>query len=77
MGNFKQISIDILNKSQRIVSVKINIVRENDIEIGIVDSNEVLITNVQSALDLMATVQYETGSNRIIMNKALIHEDFF
>ncbi len=57
--------------------MKINIVRENDIEIGIVDSNEVLITNVQSALDLMATVQYETGSNRIIMNKALIHEDFF
>ena len=57
--------------------MKINIVNENDIEIAILNSMEVLIIDVQSALNLMATVQYETGSNRIIMNKALIHEDFF
>lgn len=36
-----------------------------------------LITNVQSALDLMATVRYETGCDRIILNKSAISEEFF
>lgn len=57
--------------------MRINIIKENNIEIAIVDSNDILITDVQSALDLIATVQYETGFNRIIMNKSLIHKDFF
>ena len=36
-----------------------------------------LITDVQSALDLMATVQYEMGCNHIILNKSAVCEDFF
>ncbi|WEK56035.1 MAG: DUF4180 domain-containing protein [Candidatus Cohnella colombiensis] len=50
---------------------------ENGVEIAIVNSSEVLITDVQSALDLMATVSYEVGCNRIILNKLVISEDFF
>lgn len=33
--------------------------------------------DVRSALDLMATVSYETACDRIIINKSAISEDFF
>lgn len=57
--------------------MKISIVKENDIEIAVVSSNQIVITDIQSALDLMAPVKYEAGCNRIIMNKSVICEDFF
>lgn len=58
--------------------MKIHTIKENDVEIAIVNSNDkLLITDVQSALDFIATVNYETGSQRIILNKSAIHEDFF
>ncbi|WP_103107193.1 DUF4180 domain-containing protein [Brevibacillus reuszeri] len=45
--------------------------------VAIVSSTEIVISDVQSALDLIATVQYETGCNRIILDKSLITESFF
>lgn len=57
--------------------MKITTIRENDIEIAIVSSSEILITDVQSALNFMATVSFETGCDRIILNKSAICEDFF
>ncbi|WP_169085112.1 DUF4180 domain-containing protein [Paenibacillus sp. PL91] len=45
--------------------------------IAVVSSSEILIEDVQSALDLMATVQYETGCDRIVINKSLLSESFF
>lgn len=57
--------------------MEIKIAKENNIEIAVVNSKEVLIDSVQSALDFMATVNYETGCNRIILNKSAICEDFF
>ncbi|OME90735.1 MULTISPECIES: DUF4180 domain-containing protein [Paenibacillus] len=45
--------------------------------IAVVSSNEILIKDVQSALDLMATVQYETGSHRLVMNQSIFSEAFF
>ncbi|WP_459500471.1 DUF4180 domain-containing protein [Bacillus sp. C1] len=45
--------------------------------IAVVRSSKVLICDVQSALDFMATVQYEVGCNRIIINKSLLCESFF
>jgi len=57
--------------------MKITVVKENDIEIAVVNSNEILIKDVQSALDFIATVDYETGCNRIIIYKSAIREDFF
>lgn len=44
---------------------------------AIILSNENLITNAQSALDLIMTVEYGTKSNRITINKDNICEDFF
>lgn len=57
--------------------MKITTITENDIEIAVVNSSEILITDVQSALDFMATVKFEVGCNRIILNKSAICEDFF
>ncbi|WP_339291502.1 DUF4180 domain-containing protein [Paenibacillus sp. FSL W8-0187] len=45
--------------------------------IAVVSSNEILIKDVQSALDLMATVQYETGSHRMVMKQSIFSEAFF
>ena len=55
----------------------IKTVRENDVEIAIVQSDHVLIRDIQSALDFMATIRYETGCERIILNKSAINEEFF
>jgi hypothetical protein len=45
--------------------------------IVVVRSSEILIWDVQSALDLIETAQCEVGCNRIIINKALLSENFF
>lgn len=45
--------------------------------IAVVSSSEILIGDVQSALDFMATVQYEAGCDRIVINKSLLSESFF
>ncbi|WP_028548039.1 DUF4180 domain-containing protein [Paenibacillus sp. UNC451MF] len=45
--------------------------------IAVVSSSETLIGDVQSALDLMATVHYETGCDRIVINKSLLSDSFF
>lgn len=57
--------------------MKIATIKQSTIEIAVVKSNEVLLKDVQSALDLMATVQYETGCSYIILDKSSICEDFF
>lgn len=57
--------------------MNIKTITENEINIAIISSNEKLITDAQSALDLIMTVEYETKSNRIIISKNNICEDFF
>ncbi len=50
----------------------------NGNEIAIVNSDEVCISDVQSALDFMMSVNYETGSHSIILNKEdSLTPDFF
>ena len=40
---------------------------QNGVIIAQVESEETLITDVQTALDLMATVRYETEADRMIL----------
>lgn len=49
----------------------------NGVPIAVIDSNDVIVTDVQSALDLMATVQYETDCNRLAISKGAFKDDFF
>jgi hypothetical protein len=57
--------------------MKITKLKENDVEIAVVSSSEILITDVQSALDFIATLNFEAGCDCIILNKSAICEDFF
>jgi hypothetical protein len=42
-----------------------------------IDYENILITDTQSALDLMMTVQYEKDCSKIILDKKAISEEFF
>lgn len=52
-------------------------VEKNGIICAVVQSSEKVITNVQSALDLLMTAKYEAGTKNIAIDKKLIFEDFF
>ncbi len=45
--------------------------------VATIQSEEPVITGTQSALDLMATVKYETGCDCIAVPKSAVAEDFF
>lgn len=49
----------------------------NGMDIAVVSSDEMVITDVQSALGLAMTVKYETGAANIVIGKQLVCEDFF
>ena len=57
--------------------MKTDVIKKNNIEVAVVSSDEQLITDVQSALDLIMTVKYETGCTNIAVNKGAITNDFF
>ena len=57
--------------------MKIEHLNENGIDLAVISSDEAVITGVQSALDLMMSVKYETGAERIVIPKELICEEFF
>lgn len=51
-------------------------IRDNS-RVAIIESNDILISDVQEALDLMASVQYLEECHKILMDKSNITEDFF
>lgn len=53
------------------------VVQVNDQLIAVVQSEEPLINDAASALDLVVTIRYEDGSDRIVIHKQAIAEDFF
>lgn len=56
---------------------KIECLKVRGVDIAAVSGDEKIVTDVQSALDLMMRVKYETGAARIAIDKNLICEDFF
>lgn len=50
---------------------------DKDAHIAVVSSDDVIINDVRSALDLIMTVKYETGADRIAINKGAVAEEFF
>ncbi len=44
---------------------------------AVVRSDEIVITDAQSALDLLITAKYELGTKNIVIDKKLIKEEFF
>lgn len=50
---------------------------KNNLEIAHIVANEIVINDLQSAIDLMMTVKYETGIKNIAISKEYIIEKFF
>lgn len=57
--------------------MKIEHLNNNGTDIAVVSSDERLIVDVQSALDLAMSVKYETGATKIAVSKSAVCEDFF
>lgn len=57
--------------------MKTEVIKKNNTEVAVVSNDELLITDVQSALDLIMTVKYETGCTNIAVNKGAVINDFF
>lgn len=57
--------------------MKIDIVSKNNIEVAHIISDEIVIKDWQSAVDLIMTVKYETGIKNIAISKDLIIDKFF
>ena len=52
-------------------------IEKNGITCAIVNSDDIVITDSQSALDVLMTAKYDIGTKNIIISKKLIVEDFF
>jgi hypothetical protein len=57
--------------------MEIKVAQIHGTEVASVKSGEAVIKDVNSALDLIATIQHETGAHRIAINKEAVSEDFF
>lgn len=57
--------------------MKTEVMRKNNKKVAVVSSDDLLITDVQSALDLVMTIKYETGCTDIAINKEAVTEEFF
>ena len=54
---------------------KINL--ENGDTIVRLEDQSIIIADEQSALDLLMTIAYETGANKVIISKENLTEEFF
>lgn len=52
-------------------------IEENGVLCALVESDEPVITDAQSAIDLLMSAQYDVGSKDIVIPKQLVVEDFF
>lgn len=57
--------------------MNIKIAQKNGVNVAVLTDTDILVNDMQSALDLIATVNYETGCDRVVLDKAALHEDFF
>ena len=52
-------------------------IEKNGVVCAVVNSSELVITDMQSALDLLMSAKYDIGTKNIVIDKKLIVEDFF
>ena len=57
--------------------MKIEKIMTDEANIAVVSSEERIIVDTNSALDFIMTVQYETGADRIVIDKDAVSEEFF
>lgn len=52
-------------------------IERNGIACAVVNSKNLVITDAQSALDVLMSAKYDVGTKNIVIDKKLIVEDFF
>lgn len=57
--------------------MNIRIDQKNGSKVSIIESSEILIRNVQDALDLMASIRHIHDSDNIVIHQSNITEEFF
>jgi hypothetical protein len=57
--------------------MNVRIIETERLKIAVIGSGDVIITDGQSALELAAALDYEYGSQRVVIPKSAICEDFF
>ena len=57
--------------------MRIEHISENGVDIAVITGEEALITDTGAALELAMSARYETGADRLAIDKAVIAEDFF
>ena len=57
--------------------MKIKIIEKNQIQCAVICDNKKVITNVQSAMDVLISAIYEAKTSNVVIDKKLIIEDFF
>ncbi len=57
--------------------MKLRKIEQNNVVCAVVEGNELVIKDSQSALDLLMSAKYDIGTKNIVINKELVAEDFF
>lgn len=57
--------------------MEMQISRVEGTDIAVVESSDIILQDVQNALDLMATIQFAHGCGKAVIDAANIAEDFF
>lgn len=52
-------------------------IRNNNKECALIESEDIVISDAQSALELLMNTKYEAGTKNIVISKESINEDFF
>ena len=52
-------------------------IEKNGVVCTVVNSNDLVITDAQTALDVLMSAKYDIGTKNIVIDKKLIVEDFF
>lgn len=57
--------------------MRIEYIKENSVTIAVVTGEEKVVTDTASALELAMSAKYETGADRLAIDKRVVAEDFF
>ena len=57
--------------------MEIKVIERNGVKCAAVGGSEKLITDAQSALDVLMSAKYEAGTKNVVIDKKLVVEDFF
>lgn len=59
------------------IKITIRTVTKNNIVCAVIESDAKVITDAQSAIDVLMSAKYDAGTKNIVMDKNLVADEFF